>query len=788
MTYLEQLETKVLLERLVIGLEEPVLVKGLGELQAKIDSGNGGYNVIHGSDFHQQGDTLMFSTVDNFGHPKKISAKVIDTIEVNMGGGNIENRPVIELDIKFAGEDYKKIPFSVSDRSTNTHPILISKGFVEKELEALIDVGAKNISTDGIDVVYGEGVGNAIVKTAGDIKRGMQTFGNAYNNTIGGLTNFGKWLKGDAKMSDWTPSAQGVKDTMKQMAMGAISAVGLRSVYKFAARLKNGMSLNSEDPKKIVSRIKSMEDLQKFFVNNQSEAQTLYSDGKNNSSQTKPVAIFNFSFQKGEVGSKNYVKGMENQAKKWKDAISKAKEGVESRKKDQHDKDLNDQAEGNRQTQADLEDYKNNSEQYKKFKKWSEQENGNSGTITSTEGKPQQAVNASFIYPTDSEYVLTESLLILEDDGQPNQDQHNQPTQPNQPENTQTNTEQEQQQDNNNELTDAEIQSIEADFPKLCEFILWYCPLASTKQTGNTEQQKTPNTEDKKQKNESVSFDMDTIHNFLFEDVEQPQQNENNKKQSKLGNYNQINKQVQEIAFKNDKLFAGIYATNENVSPSTMQPIIKTLAKQLKETNDRNLSGVFCLAYAKSPQNPTNRDYHFFIDEASIVSFTNDNVVKSKEDEQIQKQEFVQKLDKKIDTSNYADINDIQFNNTHDVVDDSNPIVKTISSNYASFFHKTNSAINNLIGTSGEDLQSILKYINKIAKEEYSNFVTSQLTKEYPILKQLTNFTWTSKQDFIDQCFNNETIRNEINTPQEESEEDTWINDKLHHLSTKGII
>ena len=130
MTYLDYLEQKVLLERLVIGLEEPVLIKGLGELSAKIDSGNGGYNVIHGTDFHQQGDKLMFTTHDCNGNEKKIQAKVIDSIEINMGGGNIESRPVIELDIKFAGEDYKKIPFSVSDRSTNTNPILISKGFV----------------------------------------------------------------------------------------------------------------------------------------------------------------------------------------------------------------------------------------------------------------------------------------------------------------------------------------------------------------------------------------------------------------------------------------------------------------------------------------------------------------------------------------------------------------------------------------------------------------------------------------------------------------------------------
>ncbi len=195
MTYLDYLEQKVLLERLVIGLEEPVLIKGLGELQAKIDSGNGGYNVIHGTDFHQQGNELMFTTHDSFGHEKKMQSTVIDTIEVNMGGGNIESRPVIELDIKFAGEDYKKIPFSVSDRSSNTNPILISKGFVENELEALIDVGAKNISNDGVEVIYGEGVGSVLKatgKTAWDsTKNGAEWVKNKASDNAGGLLKNG---------------------------------------------------------------------------------------------------------------------------------------------------------------------------------------------------------------------------------------------------------------------------------------------------------------------------------------------------------------------------------------------------------------------------------------------------------------------------------------------------------------------------------------------------------------------------------------------------------------------
>lgn len=249
MTLLEQLESKVLLERLVIGLEEPVLVKGLGELQAKIDSGNGGYNVIHGTDFTQQGNELMFTTHDSFGHEKKIQAKVIDTIEVNMGGGNIENRPVIELDIKFAGEDYKKIPFSVSDRSTNTNPILISKGFIEKELEALIDVGAKNISNDGIDVVYGESfwdkaktVGKAIGKAGASVaKGGLEAAKKAKN----GLDNAATWLKGGDNVSMFQP-VKGAASMTKDVLGGVVGAVGalggaavLKKITEFAKNIGN---------------------------------------------------------------------------------------------------------------------------------------------------------------------------------------------------------------------------------------------------------------------------------------------------------------------------------------------------------------------------------------------------------------------------------------------------------------------------------------------------------------------------------------------------------------------
>lgn len=179
MKFLEALETKIILERLVIGLEEPILIKGLGEIRAKIDSGNGGYNVLHGINGIRQGDTLIFDTVDQNNNPKKISAKIISEIDVNMGAGNIERRPVIELNIKFAGETYKKIPFSISDRSTNQCKVLISKNFVQNELNALIDVSAKNISSDAIHVDYNEsydrtlneGVWDKVKSVAGATKK-----------------------------------------------------------------------------------------------------------------------------------------------------------------------------------------------------------------------------------------------------------------------------------------------------------------------------------------------------------------------------------------------------------------------------------------------------------------------------------------------------------------------------------------------------------------------------------------------------------------------------------------
>lgn len=330
MTYLDFLEQKVLLERLVIGLEEPVLIKGLGELSAKIDSGNGGYNVIHGTDFHQQGNELMFTTHDSFGHDKKIQAKVIDTIEVNMGGGNIENRPVIELDIKFAGEDYKKIPFSVSDRSTNTNPILISKGFVENELEALIDVGKKNISSDGIDVVYGEslmldeGVLGAIGKGASGLAKGIGGVGSwaaktvtRGNDVLGTIGNFGKWLSGDEKKEAWLDP---IKELFKS---------NNKSLVK---QIKEASVMENKDKETITPKTNNLTVGKKIAKDPNADLSNNVVELWNANKLKKPLPISlvtSFMMCKGSASDKKVIKGLEKDRESLKGWITDSKENLD---------------------------------------------------------------------------------------------------------------------------------------------------------------------------------------------------------------------------------------------------------------------------------------------------------------------------------------------------------------------------------------------------------------------------------------------------------------------------
>tara|TARA_S200002703_G_C3709024_1_gene217762 strand:+ start:337 stop:783 length:447 start_codon:yes stop_codon:yes gene_type:complete len=142
-TFLQYIE-----EKSVLGLIEFFNIDGIGKIPAKLDSGNGAFNVIHGEDIQEQGDKIFFRTVN--GRTLLLPRK--GEITINVGAGNMEHRPVVELDFKIGEKEFNKIPFSIGNRSSNLYKILVGKDFIQKDLDALIDVSQENIADKNIEV------------------------------------------------------------------------------------------------------------------------------------------------------------------------------------------------------------------------------------------------------------------------------------------------------------------------------------------------------------------------------------------------------------------------------------------------------------------------------------------------------------------------------------------------------------------------------------------------------------------------------------------------------------
>ncbi len=136
------------LEKNVLGLIEFFHLDGVGKIPAKLDSGNGAYNVIHGEDIQEQGSKVFFKTVNG----KTLLKDKKGQITINVGAGNMEDRPVVEFDVTVGDKVFKNVPFSVGNRSSNIFKILVGKGFIQKELDALIDVSKENIADKNIEV------------------------------------------------------------------------------------------------------------------------------------------------------------------------------------------------------------------------------------------------------------------------------------------------------------------------------------------------------------------------------------------------------------------------------------------------------------------------------------------------------------------------------------------------------------------------------------------------------------------------------------------------------------
>ena len=135
-TFLQYIE-----EKSVLGLIEFFDIDGIGKVPAKLDSGNGAYNVLHGEDIQEQGDKVFFRTING----KTLLLPKKGEITINVGAGNMEHRPVVELDFKIGEREFNNIPFSIGNRSSNLYKILVGKDFIQQDLDALIDVSKKTL-------------------------------------------------------------------------------------------------------------------------------------------------------------------------------------------------------------------------------------------------------------------------------------------------------------------------------------------------------------------------------------------------------------------------------------------------------------------------------------------------------------------------------------------------------------------------------------------------------------------------------------------------------------------
>lgn len=119
----------------VLSVVENINIEGLGNVKAKVDTGNEAYNVLHGVEVKEDNDLVSFKSVNN----KVLTKKKLDDIEINIGSGNVEKRPIVEIEFSLKDKIYKE-PFSIADRSTNDEPVLIGEVFLKK-INAVVDVG-----------------------------------------------------------------------------------------------------------------------------------------------------------------------------------------------------------------------------------------------------------------------------------------------------------------------------------------------------------------------------------------------------------------------------------------------------------------------------------------------------------------------------------------------------------------------------------------------------------------------------------------------------------------------
>ena len=120
------MEMKPQVRALSMGKIEKVMVENQ-TVKARIDSGNSSHSVIDARDLKIEGKMVEFTF-----NGKKYKKKIVEYVNIHVGSGVREDRPVVEMNFKIGGKTFKDTRFSLADRSENIYPVLLGNRFMEQ--------------------------------------------------------------------------------------------------------------------------------------------------------------------------------------------------------------------------------------------------------------------------------------------------------------------------------------------------------------------------------------------------------------------------------------------------------------------------------------------------------------------------------------------------------------------------------------------------------------------------------------------------------------------------------
>lgn len=91
---------------------EPINIKGIGDVEAKVSSDNADINTIHGHSIKHRGDDVVFNTV----YDKTIRTKRV---------GGSAHEPQVNLHVKIQQHEHVPVKFTVKNKKNDTEKVVL---------------------------------------------------------------------------------------------------------------------------------------------------------------------------------------------------------------------------------------------------------------------------------------------------------------------------------------------------------------------------------------------------------------------------------------------------------------------------------------------------------------------------------------------------------------------------------------------------------------------------------------------------------------------------------------